>query len=95
MIQGTLVSQNSEIIVFRIKEDNGSEVERTVRLREIDSEPIEALVDLKTKGYFWVQVSPSNSTAPISGDLLEEEDNSITLYTAVGTQTVSKSNLKV
>ena len=95
VIQGTLVSQNSEIIVLRIKEDNGSEVERTVRLGEIDSEPIEALVDLKTKGYFWVQVSPSNSTEPISGDLLEDDVNSITLNTVVGTRTVSKSNLKV
>ena len=67
----------------------------TVRLGEVDSEPIEALVDLKQKGYYWIQASLLNSAAPISGNLIDEHDNSITLETADGIQTVSISNLKV
>lgn len=94
-IQGTLVFQDSEKIILRIKEANGIEVERTVQLREVDSEPIEALVNLETKGYFWIQVSPSNGTEPIRGDLVKEDEKSITIKTDAVTHTVSKSNLKV
>ena len=95
VIQGTLISQDSEKIVLHIEESTET-AERTLLLSEIDPEPIEALTDLVEKGYFWIQVTPNNSE-PIRGDLIGEDEETLTLK--VGTspeaiQTVSKSNLK-
>ena len=86
---------DNEKIVLRIKGANGAETERAILLSELDPEPIEALVNLKEKGYFWIQVMPADSTTPISGDLIEATDKNITLKVGDGVQTVSKSNVKV
>ncbi len=95
VLQGTLISQDSEKIVLNI--DGATEpTERTLLLSEIDPEPIEALTDLAEKGYFWIQVTPANSE-PIRGDLVGEDEETLTLKVEVPLgkiQTVSKSQLK-
>ena len=77
VLQGTLISQDSEKIVLQIEEST-EPTERTLLLSEIDPEPIEVLTDLAEKGYFWVQVTPNNSE-PISGDLVREDEETLTL----------------
>ena len=94
-IQGTLDSQDNEKVVLRVKDAAGNEEERTIQLSEIDPEPIEELADLKEKGYFWVEATAADTGTPISGDLVEEDDENITLQVGGETQTVSKSNVKV
>ena len=95
VLQGTLISQDTEKIVLGINESTET-TEMTLLLSEIDLEPIEVLTDLAEKGYFWIQVTPNNSE-PIHGDLVGEDEETLTLKVetvAEGTQTVSKSHLK-
>ena len=94
-IQGTLVTQDNEKITVRVKDAAGNEEERTILLSELDPEPIEELTDLKGKGYFWIQVTLADTGATVSGDLVEEDDENITLQVGGETQTVSKANVKV
>ena len=94
-IQGTLVSQDYEKITVRVKNAAGVETEQPIPLSELDPEPIEELTNLNGKGYFWIQVTLADTGASISGDLLEEADESITLQVGGETLTVSKSNVKV
>ena len=95
LVEGTLVSQDDEKLVMRIKQSDGTETEQTILLSELDAEPIEELADLAGKGYFWIQITPSDATVAISGDLVEEDDESITLKVGTETQKISKSNVKV
>ena len=94
-IQGTLVTQDNEEISVRVKDATGNEEERTILLSELDPEPIEELTDLTGKGYFWIQVTLADTGATVSGDLVEEDDENITLQVGEEPQTVSKSNVKV
>ena len=94
-IQGTLVTQDNEQITVRVKDAAGNEEERTILLSELDPEPIEELTDLKGKGYFWIQVTLADTGATVSGDLVEEADENITLQVGEEPQTVSKANVKV
>ena len=94
-IQGTLVTQDNEKITVRVKDAAGNEEEHTILLSELDPEPIEELTDLKGKGYFWIQVTLADTGATVSGDLVEEDDENITLQVGGETQTVSKANVKV
>ena len=92
VLEGTLISQDDEKIVLGIKEST----EKTLLLSEIDPEPIEVLTDLAEQGYFWIEVTPNNSE-PIRGDLVREEEETLTLNTGTPPEeirTVSKSNLK-
>ncbi len=95
VLQGTLISQDSEKIILRI-EESVETTEMTILLSEIDPEPIETLTDLGEKGYFWIQVTPANSET-IEGDLVGDDEETIALKVETspkGMQTVSKSNLK-
>ena len=102
VLQGTLISQDSEKIVLRVEKSTET-TEMTLPLSEIDPEPIEVLTDLAEKEYFWIQVTPTNSE-PIRGDLVGEDEETLTLKVEdsrngveaplEGLQTVSKSNLK-
>ena len=56
---------------------------------------VEGTLVSQEKGYFWIQITPSDATAAISGDLVEEDDESITLKVGTETQKISKSNVKV
>ena len=89
-IQGTLVSQDNEQIVVRVKEE-----EQTIQLSELDPEPIEELANLKEQGYFWIQATLADTGASVSGSFVEEDDENITLQVGGETQAVSKSNVKV
>ncbi|MBI1924897.1 c-type cytochrome [Candidatus Poribacteria bacterium] len=93
-VQGTLVSQDNEKIVLRMKDAGGKEEERTILLSELSPEPINELADLKKKGYFWIQATPADATAPISGEFVSEDDESITLKVGAETKKISKSNVK-
>jgi len=93
-VQGTLVSQDDEKFVLRIKGADGKEEERTILLSELSPEPINELVNLKQKGYFWMQVTPADATAPISGEFVSEDDESVTLKAGAETTKISKSNVK-
>ena len=78
-IQGTLVTQDNEQIAVRVKDAAGNEEERTILLTDLDPEPIEELTDLTGEGYFWIQVMLADTGATVSGDLVEETDEDITL----------------
>ena len=94
-IQGTLLSQENEIITVRVKDGAGVESEIKIPLSELDPEPIEELKNLKQQGYFWLEVTTADTGTKISGDLVEEDEESVTLQVGGETQTVSKSNVKV
>ena len=94
-IQGTLVMQDNEKIVVRVKDAAGNEEERTILLTELDPEPIEELTDLKGKGYFWIQVTLADTGAVVSGTPVEEDDQIIALQAGEETQVISKTNVKV
>ena len=93
--QGTLVSQDNEQIVVKTKDDDGTETEHTILLSELDEEPIEELDNLKGRGYLTLTVTPLDADAPISGEIVEETAESVTLkVNGDSTQTVSKDGCK-
>ena len=94
-IQGTLVMQDNEKIVVRVKDAAGNEEERTILLSELDPEPIEELTDLKGKGYFWLEVTLADTGTVVSGTPVEEDDQIIALQAGEDTQVISKTNVKV
>ncbi len=94
-IQGTLVTQDNERIAVRVKDAAGNEEERAILLSDLDPEPIEELTDLTGEGYFWIQVTLADTGATVSGDLVEEDDENITLQVGEDTQVISKANVKV
>lgn len=94
-VQGTLLSQENEIITVRVKDGAGMESEIKIPLSELDPEPIEELKNLKQQGYFWIEVTSADTGTKISGDLVEEDEGSVILQVGGETQTVSKSNVKV
>lgn len=92
--QGTLVSQDTEKIVVRTKAEDGTETEHTILLSDLDEEPIEDLTDLKGRGYLTLTITPIDSDAPVSGEIIEESDTTVTLKVGDETQTVSKTDVK-
>jgi len=89
-IQGTLVFQDNENIVLRV---NGEE--QTIQLSKFDPEPIEELTNLKGSGYFWIQVTHADTGVTVRGNLVEDDDENITLQVGGEAQTISKLNVKV
>jgi hypothetical protein len=53
------------------------------------------LGNLEGDGYFWLQVTPADRTESISGELVEEDGENITLKVGDADRTISKSNVKV
>ena len=93
--QGTLVSQDEEKIVVRTKAADGTEEEHTILLSEIDDEPIEELTNLKARGYFTLTLTPADADAPVSGQLVSETDETVTLKVGEEKQTFSKTDVKM
>ena len=93
--QGTLVSQDEEKIVVRTKTADGVEEEHTILLSELDDEPIEELTDLEAKGYFTLTLTPADADAPVSGQLVSETDETVTLKIGEENQTFSKTDVKM
>ena len=93
--QGTLVSQDEEKIVVRTKTADGVEEEHTILFSEFDDEPIEELTDLQAKGYFTLTLTPADADAPVSGQLVSETDETVTLKVGDEARTLSKTDVKI
>ena len=92
--QGTLVSQDEEKIVVRTKTADGVEEEHTILLTELDDEPIEELTDLEAKGYLTLTLTPVDADAPVTGQLVSETDEIVTLKVGDEARTLSKTDVK-
>lgn len=92
--QGTLVSQDEEKIVVRTKTADGVEEEHTILLSELDDEPIEELTDLKAKGYFTLTLTPTEVDAPVSGEIVSETADTVTIKVGEENRTFSKTDVK-
>jgi len=92
--QGTLVSQDTEQIVVRTKTADGVEEEHTFLLSELDDEPIEELSNLQARGYFTLTLTPTDSDAPVSGEIVSETDDTVTLKVGGEDRTFSKTDVK-
>ncbi len=93
--QGTLVSQDNEKIVVRTKAADGTEEEYTILFSEFDEEPIEDLTDLLGNGYFTLTITPTGSDTPVSGAIVEESTDSVTLKVGDENRTFSKTDVKM
>ena len=93
--QGTLVSQDEEKIVVRTKTADGVEEEHTILLSELDDEPIEDLANLKARGYLTLTLMPMDADAPVSGQLVSETDEIVTLKIGDEARTFSKTDVKM
>ena len=93
--QGTLVSQDEEKIVVRTKTADGVEEEHTILLSELDDEPIEDLANLIARGYLTLTLTPMDADAPVSGEIVSETDETVTLKIGEENQTVSKTDVKI
>lgn len=92
--EGTLVSQDNERLVVRTKATDGTEEEHTILLSDIDEEPIEDLSDLMANGYFTLTLTPIDSDTAVSGEIVEETEDTVTLKVGDKTQTLSKTDVK-
>ena len=92
--QGTLVSQDDEKIVVRTKTANGVEEEHTILLSELDEEPIEELTNLQAKGYFTLTLTPADADAPVTGEIVSETDETVTLKVNGENKAFSKTDVK-
>ena len=92
--QGTLVSQDEEKIVVRTKTADGVEEEHTILLSELDEEPIEELADLQAKGYFTLTLTPADADAPVSGAIVSETAETVTLKINGEDKAFSKTDVK-
>ncbi len=92
--QGTLVSQDTEKIVVRTKTADGTEEENTILLTEIDDEPIEELTNLQARGYFALTLTPIDAEAPVTGELVSETDETVTLKVGDENKSFSKTDVK-
>ena len=93
--QGTLVSQDEEKIVVRTKTADGAEEEHTILLSELDDEPIEELTNLKARGYLTLTLTPADADAPVSGEIVSETDDTVTLKVGEENKTFSKTDVKM
>ncbi len=92
--EGTLVSQDNEKIVVRTKAADSTEEEHTILLSDIDDEPIEDLTNLIENGYSTLTLTPTGSDASVSGEIVEETEDTVTLKVGDENQTLSKTDVK-
>ena len=57
--------------------------------------PIEELTDLEAKGYFTLTLTPADADAPVSGQLVSETDETVTLKVGDEVRTLSKTDVKM
>ena len=92
--QGTLVSQDTEQIVVRTKTADGVEEEHTILLSDLDEEPIEELSNLQARGYFTLTLTPIDADAPVTGEIVSETEETVTLKINGEDKTFSKTDVK-
>ncbi len=95
--EGTIVSQDDEKVVIKTKAADGTEQEHTILFSEFDEEPVdeETIINLKAEGFFTLTVTPKDSDTPISGEIVEETVDAVTLKVGNETKSVSKTDLKI
>ena len=95
--EGTIVSQDNEKIVIKTKAADGTEEEHTILFSDFDEEPVdeEDIVNLKAEGFFTLTIIPKDSDTPISGEIVDESTDTVTLKVGDETKTISKTDLKV
>lgn len=91
---GTLVSEDDEKIVVRTKADDGTEQEHTILLSELEEVSIEELTELKARGFFTLTVTLSDTNTSVSGKIIEETDETVTLKVGENTETISKASIQ-
>ena len=67
----------------------------TILFSEFDDEPIEELTDLQARGYFTLTLTPADADAPVTGQLVSETDETVTLKVGDETRTLSKTDVKM
>ena len=92
--QGTLVSQDTEQIVVRTKTADGVEEEHTILLSDLDEEPIEELSNLQARGYLTLTLTPTDADAPVTGEIVSETEETVTLKINGEDKTFSKTDVK-
>ncbi len=94
---GTIVSQDEEKVVIRTTAADGTETEHTILFSEFDEEPVdeEDIVNLKDNGFFTLTITPKDSDAPVSGAIIEETTDKVTLKVGEETRSFSKTDLKM
>jgi len=94
--EGTLVSEDTDKVIVRTKAADGTEQEHTILFSDFDEEPIdeEDIVNLIDNGYFTLTITPMDSDFPISGDIVEESVDTVTLKVGEETIIVSKIDVK-
>ena len=95
--EGTIVSQDEEKVVIRTKAADGTETEHTILFSEFDEEPVDEddIVNLKDNGFFTLTITPKDSDTPVSGEIVEETTDKVTLKVGEETRSFSKTDLKM
>ena len=88
------LARMTEQIVVRTKTADGVEEEHTLLLSELDDEPIEELSSLQARGYFTLTLTPADADAPVSGEIVSETDDTVTLKIGGEDRTFSKTDVK-
>ena len=94
--EGTIVSQDNEKVVIKTKAADGTEEEHTILFSEFDEEPVseEDIVNLKAEGFFTLTITPKDSNTPVTGEIIEESTDTVTLKIGEENQTFSKTDVK-
>ncbi len=94
--EGTIVSQDDEKVVIKTKAADGTEEEHTILFSEFDEEPVteEDIVNLKAEGFFTLTITPKDSNTPVTGEIVEESTDTVTLKIGEENQTFSKTDVK-
>lgn len=95
--EGTIVSQDEEKIVIRTKAADGTETEHTILFSDFDEEPVEEedIVNLKENGFFTLTITPIDSDTSVTGEIVEESADTVTLKIGEENQTFSKTDVKM
>lgn len=95
--EGTIVSQDNDKVVIKVKAADGTEQEHTILFSEFDEEPVgeDDIINLKAEGFFTLTVTPKDSDTQISGEIVEETMDTVTLNVNGENQSISKTDLKM
>lgn len=95
--EGTIVSQDEDKIVIRTKAADGTETEHTILFSDFDEEPVEEedIVILKENGFFTLTITPMDSDTSVTGEIVDESADTVTLKIGEENQTFSKTDLKM
>ena len=93
-IKGRLSRRIQNRLSSEPKRADGVEEEHTLLLSELDEEPIEELSNLQARGYFTLTLTPTDADAPVSGEIVSETADTVTLKVNGEDRTFSKTDVK-